>query len=66
MSQLIQAYFGVPHGRRWIPVHRAKIALTINQDETHGERLRHAHESIIHCSVTMGMVFTYHIAHDTG
>ena len=39
--------FGVPHRRRRIAVHRAEVALPVDQRVAHGERLRHAHQRVV-------------------
>ena len=42
VCDLIQACFGVTHGRWWIGVHRSEIPLTIDQRHTQGPVLSHA------------------------
>ncbi len=59
-----EARFGVAHGRRAVAVHRAEIALAVDQREAHREGLRHAHQGVIDRGVAMGMVFTHHLADD--
>ena len=41
------AHFGVAHGRRRIAVHRAEVALAVDQQVAHRERLRHAHDGVV-------------------
>jgi len=66
MGGLGHACFGVTHGRGTIPVHGAEIALSVDQLQTHGEVLRHPNHRVINRGVTMGMVLTHDLAHDTG
>ncbi len=40
-----EARFGVAHRRRRVAVHRAEIALAVDQPHPHGEILRHAHHA---------------------
>ena len=42
-----QARLGVAHGRRRIAVHRAEIALAVDQRQAHREVLRHAHHGVV-------------------
>ncbi len=60
------AGFGVAHGRRWIAVHRAEVALPIHQHRAHGEILRQACHGFINSRVAVGVVFAQHFAYDTG
>ena len=62
LRDLGQAGFGVPHGGRHIAVHRAEIALPVDQGHAHGEFLRHAHHRVIDRLVAVGMVFTDDVA----
>ena len=57
-----QPRFGVAHRRRRVAVNRTEIPLPINQRQTHGKGLRHAHQRIIDRSIAMRMVFTHHVA----
>ena len=65
-GRLVHADFGVTHRRRVIAVHRAKVALTVQKRQRHGEVLRHPHKGVIDRAVTMGVVFTHDIANRTG
>ena len=58
--------FGVPHGRRWVSVYRAKVSLAIHQRIAQREGLRHAHERVIKGSVAVGMEFTHGLADNPG
>ena len=66
MGDLGQTNLGVAHGGRVIAVHRAKIALPIDQHVAHRKVLRHAHDRVINRLVAMGVVLTNDIADDTG
>ena len=66
MRDLGAARFGVTHGRGRIAVHRAEIALPVDQGHAHGEILRHAHQGVIDRLVAMGMILAHHVAHDQG
>ena len=43
MGDRRQAGFGVPHRRRWVVVHRAEIAVAVEQGMTAGEGLNKPH-----------------------
>ncbi len=64
LRQLCQACFSVAHGCRSIPVHRAKVPLSINQGIAHGEILRHTRHGVIHRGIAMWVIFTQHFADD--
>ena len=66
MGQLVLADFSVSHGRRWISIHRTEVSLTINQSIAHRKMLSHAHKSIIHCGITMGMILTNYVTDNAG
>ena len=55
----VQPDLGIAHRRGTIAVHRAEIALTVHQHETHGEILRHAHHRVVNRGVAMRMVLTH-------
>jgi hypothetical protein len=61
-----QTDFGVTHGRCVVAVYRAEVALAVDQHVPHGKVLRHAHDGVVHRLVTVGVVFTNHVTHDTG
>ena len=65
LRDLGEAGFGVPHRGRHIAVHRAEIALPVDQGHAHGEILRHAHQRVIDRLIAVGMVFTDHVADGT-
>jgi len=54
--------FGVTHRRRHIAVHRAEIALAVDQRHPHGEILRHANQRIVDRLIAVRMVFTDDVA----
>ena len=59
-----QARLGVAHGRRRIAVHRAEIALAVDQRQAHGEILRHAHHGVVDRRIAMRMVLAHDVADD--
>ena len=64
IGRLRQARLGVAHRRRRIAVHRAEIALAVDQRQAHGEILRHAHQRIVDRIAAMGVVLAHHVADD--
>ena len=66
LRRLREPRLGVAHGRRRIAVHRAEIALAVDQRQAHGEGLGHAHQRIVDRLVAVGMVFAHHVADDQG
>ncbi len=64
--RLGQTGLGVTHGRSRIAIHRAEIALTVNQWKAHGEILRHPHHGVVNRAVTMGVILTHDVTDDTG
>ena len=65
MGNLGQADFGVPHSRCVVAVHRAEISLSVHQHVPHGEVLRHPNDGVVDRLVTVWVVFTNHVTHDT-
>ena len=61
-----QPGFGIPHGRRGVIVHAAEIALPVYQWIAHGEVLRHTYHGIIDRCVSMRVIFTQNLTHNTG
>ena len=55
---------GVPIGRRRIPVHRAEIALAVDQRQAHREILRHPHHRVIDRQLAVRVIFADHVADD--
>ncbi len=60
------AHFGVAHGRRRIAVDRAEIALAVDQQVAERERLRHAHDGVVHRALAVRVVLADHVAHHAG
>ena len=56
----VHAHLGVAHRRGVVAVHRAEIALTVEQRQRHREVLRHAHQRVVDGGVAMRVV----LAHD--
>src|SRR6202167_2688238 len=61
-----KARFGVTHGRRWIAVHGAEVALAVHERVAHVEILRQADERVVDRSVTVRMEFAEDFADDLG
>ena len=61
-----QPRLGVAHRRRVIAVHRAEIALPVDQRHAHGEGLRHAHHGVVDRGVAVRVVFAHHVADHAG
>ena len=65
LAHQAQAGLGVTHGGRAVTVHRTEVSLSVHQRVAHGPLLRHAHQGSVHTAVTVGMIFTQHLTHDT-
>ena len=61
-----QAALGVAHCRRRIVVHRAEVALAVDEQQAHGERLGHAHQRVVDREVAVRVVLAHHVADDAG
>ena len=57
---------GVAHRRRGVAVHRAEVALAVDQRQAHGEVLRHAHHRVVDRGVAVGVVLAHHVADHAG
>ena len=57
-----EAGLGVAHGRRRIVVHRAEIALAVDQHQPHRPGLRQPHHGVVNRTVAMGVVLAHHVA----
>jgi len=57
--------FGVP-GRRGAVVERTEVAVAIDQGQSQGERLRHAHEGVVDRGVPVWVQLAHHLAHHPG
>ena len=55
------AGFGVTVGRRGVAVHRAKVAVAIDQRIVQGKRLRQAHQRVVYRSVAVRMIAAEHV-----
>ena len=66
MGNLGQADFGVTHGCCVIAVYRTKVTLAVYQHVAHREVLRHTNNRVIDRLVSVGVVFTNHVTHNTG
>ncbi len=61
-----EARLGVPVGRRRVPVHRAEIALAVDQWQAHRKILRQPHHRVVDRQIAVRMVFAHDIADDAG
>ena len=59
-----EARLGVAVGRRRVAVHRAEIALAVDQRQAHREILRHAHHRVVDRQLAVRVVFADHVADD--
>ena len=66
LRHLRKAGLRITHSRRAVTLDRTKVPMTVDQDHTLLEFLRHDHERLIDGAVAVRMVFTHGIAHDTG
>src|SRR5882672_9605207 len=61
-GDLVQPAFGIAIGRCRVAVHRAEIALAVDQRVAHGEILRHAHQRLVGRGVAVRVVLAQHFA----
>ena len=61
-----QSRFGIAHRGRIIGIHRAEIALAIDQRHPHRPILRHADQREVDRGVTVWMIIAHHVADDLG
>src|SRR5205823_7256665 len=54
---------GVTHGGWWVVILRAKVALSQYEWITHGPRLRHTYQGVIHGHVTVGVIAFQYFTH---
>ncbi len=59
----VHPHFGVAHGRGVIAIHRAEIALSIQQGEGHGEILRHPDQRLVNRQIAVRVVLAHHVTH---
>ena len=53
---------GIAHCRGRIAVHRAEIALPVEQRQRHGKILRHPHQRVVDRGIAVRVVFPHHVA----
>ena len=58
------ARLGVTHRRGGVAVDRTEVALPVHQQVAQRERLRHAHQGVVHRLVAVRMVFADHVTDD--
>ena len=61
----LQPRLGIAHGGGGIAVHRAEIAVSVDERATHVEILRHAHHGVIDGRIAVRVIFTHTVADDT-
>ena len=66
LAHFRQAALRVTHGGRRVTVHRTEVSLAVNERVAHVPVLRHAHQSSIHGTVTVGVVLTEHLSNHAG
>ena len=66
VGHLRQPRLGIAHRRRGVGVHRAEIALPVDQRQAHRPVLRHPRERIVDAAVAVRVVFTHDVADDAG
>ena len=64
VGDLGQADFGVAHRRRVVAVHRAEVALAIDQHVAQRKVLRHANNGVVHRGVAVRVVLADHVPDD--
>ena len=65
-GDLRQPALGVAVGRGRITIDRAEITLAIDEGIAHREVLRHPHQRLVGRRVTVGVIFSEHVAHYPG
>ncbi len=66
VGDLGQPRFGVAHRGRRIGVHRAEIALAVDQRQPHRPVLRHAGQRVVDRAVAVRVIIAHHVADDLG
>ena len=66
MGDARHAHLGIAHGGRRVAVDRAEVALAVDEQVAHRERLRHAHDRVVHGRVAVRMILADDVADDTG
>ena len=64
--RLVQASLGVTHCSCRIAVDRTKVAVAVNQRNTHGEWLRQTNHGVVHRRVAMRVILTDYVTNGTG
>ena len=62
----VHADLGVAHGRGVVAVHRAEVALPVEQRQRHREALRHAHQRVVDRRIAVGVELAHDVAHGAG
>ncbi len=65
LTHLREAALGVTHGGRGVAIYATKVSLAIHELVAHVPFLSHAHEGSIDGTVSVWVVFTKHLTHDT-
>ncbi len=66
VGNLLHADLGVTHGGRVVAVDGTEVTLAIHQRIPQGEWLGHTNDGVVYRRVTVGVVFTDNITHNTG
>ena len=64
VGDLGEPRFGVAHRGRRIGIHRAEIALAVDQRHAHRPVLRHAGQRVVNRAVAMRVIFTHDVTDD--
>ena len=65
MRRAGQTGFCIPHCSCFIAIHRAEIALTIDQRQAHRKILRHAYHRVVDGLVTVGVILAHNVTNNT-
>ena len=60
----LEARLRVAHGGGGVAVHRAEVAVAVDEGHAHIEVLRHAHHRVVHGRIAVRVVFAHALAHD--
>ena len=66
IGDLGQPCLGITHRGRRIGVHRAEVALAVDQRQAHRPVLRHARQRVVDRAVAVGVIVAHHVADDLG
>ena len=61
-GRLVEARFGVAHGRGGVAVDGTEVAVAVDERNAHGEVLREAHESVVDGGVAVRVILTHAVA----